>query len=97
IVGHFGATYRNLRLEYAVEEFPLGTGGAIALSMEKTTASSIFVLNGDTYFPVSLERLARKHDETEADITLALKALDNFDRYGNVLLRGSQIMAFEEK
>jgi len=44
-----------------VEPSPLGTGGAIRLSMHQTTAETIFVLNGDTYFPISLSDMEQLH------------------------------------
>ena len=86
-------------IEYAVEEIPLGTGGGIRLALEKVTSNHAIVLNGDTFFNVNLKELYAKHLNYNSNITLALKPMENFERYGNVKINetNNQILAFEEK
>ena len=98
ILNYFGHTFRNLKLEYSIEDTPLGTGGAISLALEKCKSDHIFIFNGDTFFPIDLEKLAEKHIQTEAETTIALKKIEVTDRYGTVSLGlNSWIEKFEEK
>lgn len=86
-------------IEYAVENEPLGTGGGIRLAMQKVQSSQVAILNGDTFFDVDLDTLLAKHNEAHRPISLALKSMRNFDRYGRVMLHenSDEIVAFKEK
>ena len=85
--------------EYAIEEEPLGTGGGIKLALSKVRGQSAFILNGDTFFDVDLNEVAKQHDQNQKAITIALKPMQNFDRYGSVdfNINSSTIEAFNEK
>ena len=78
--------------DFAEEETPLGTGGAIRLALTKCRSSKVFVLNGDTFYPVPLDRMPFDYP-----LTLALKPMKDFDRYGTVSLSCTKITAFHEK
>lgn len=78
--------------DFAIEDEPLGTGGGIRLALEKCRGSKVFVINGDTFFPVPLDRIP-----FTGPVTVALKPMKDFDRYGAVELDGSSITAFREK
>ena len=67
------------KVDFAIEEDPLGTGGGIRLALQYCTEDKVFVVNGDTFYPVSLKRMP-----TLSPITLALKPMRDFDRYGAV-------------
>ena len=84
--------------DYAVEDEPLGTGGGIKLAMDRIEGTEALILNGDTFFDVDLNDLICKHLNQNALLSLALKPMNNFDRYGNVKCneRG-EILVFEEK
>jgi len=85
-------------VSYIVEKEPLGTGGAIKLAMSKAQSQSVFVINGDTYFNVDLPLMKALHTKRNADISIALKPMQNFDRYGSVELDAeSRIVHFNEK
>lgn len=85
--------------DYAVEEEPLGTGGGIRLTMEKVTEEEAIILNGDTYFAVNLNELAAAHkQQPEAKLTIALKPMKDFDRYGTVTTDADgRVLKFNEK
>lgn len=94
----FGNTYKNLSVDYAVENEPLGTGGGIRLALEKVQGENVFVLNGDTFFNVSLTEIETLHLEKNAACTLALKKVENGSRYGSISLReDGEIIGFDEK
>ena len=85
-------------IEFAVEKEPLGTGGGIALALTYAATRYVAVLNGDTLFNVDLSELYDRHVAMGGDVTLALKPMHDFDRYGTVRLGTSgRIEAFEEK
>ena len=86
-------------IDYAVEEEPLGTGGGIRLALQKAKSDSVFILNGDTFFDVDLNAFLLQHADANRPISLALKPMRNFDRYGSVELNeaNSEIAAFNEK
>jgi len=98
IENYFGSNFKDLKISYAVEESPLGTGGGIANALHKINDTRCFLLNGDTFFNVNLKQLADKHNESNADISLSLKHMLNFDRYGTVVFNSdNRITAFIEK
>ena len=80
------------KVSYAVEKEPLGTGGGIRLALSRCKGKKVFVLNGDTFFNVDLNALT-----FTAPVTLALKPMRDFDRYGAVDWDGDLVEAFHEK
>ncbi len=72
------------KVSYAIEESPLGTGGGIKLALKQLEGKEAFILNGDTFFDVNLTKLAKTGQTNSQAITLALKEMRNFDRYGTV-------------
>ncbi|MEO8836150.1 MAG: sugar phosphate nucleotidyltransferase [Caldimonas sp.] len=85
ISNHFGDRYRGVPVEYAVEAEPLGTGGALLLAAAKLrSAEPALLLNGDTYFDVSLPALHSLAARRDADWCLALFRHDDAARYMGV-------------
>ncbi len=79
-------------IDYAVEETPLGTGGGIREALKYCRGKQVFVVNGDTFFPVDLKAFT-----FDAPITVALKPMKDFDRYGAVEVSAGEITGFREK
>ncbi|MBI1192380.1 MAG: NTP transferase domain-containing protein, partial [Bacteroidetes bacterium] len=95
---YFGDNYNGLELVYSVEEEPLGTGGGIRQAVGLCHAESVFVLNGDTYFRVSFEHLFNRFAASDSLLTIALKQMRDFDRYGTVLVNDAGVITgFREK
>ncbi len=83
---------------FSIEKEPLGTGGAIYQACQQATGSDVIVLNADTFFGVNLNALSSFHKERKADCTLALKPMQQFDRYGVVEQNEKQLVSgFSEK
>lgn len=82
---------------FSIEEEALGTGGGIKLALEMSTDPNIFIINGDSFFDCSLEVLMIDHVRNDADISLALKPMKEFERYGTVELQENRITRFNEK
>ncbi|MBK5203059.1 MAG: nucleotidyltransferase family protein [Prolixibacteraceae bacterium] len=98
ISDYFGSTFLDMSLIYSIENTPLGTGGAISKALKKCNDKNIFILNGDTYFPVSFSKLKEKQNQTGAEITIALKQMTNADRYGIVSMENNSVItSFSEK
>jgi len=90
--------FSTLQYECSVEEEPLGTGGAIQLACQKATEKNVIIANGDTLFKINGKELFTFHIEQEADCTLALKPMQQFDRYGVVELDENAVVKdFKEK
>lgn len=83
---HFGNHYRECAVEYSNELTPLGTGGGIRQALLNTTWQQDYVLliNGDTWYEVSLEQLTRDAQASDVPITIALKPMKSNPRYGAV-------------
>lgn len=81
-----------------IEDVPLGTGGAIKLACKKAKDENVIALNGDSLFKVNLKELMQFHLEKKSRCTLALKPMQNFERYGSVEIDAVQkINSFKEK
>lgn len=98
IEAYMAENYRQLNYTILVEKELLGTGGAIRSCCPAIHGNQALVLNGDTLFRVPLEELTAVHTRNSAICTLALKPMQQFDRYGAVRVNDrQQIIAFEEK
>jgi D-glycero-alpha-D-manno-heptose 1-phosphate guanylyltransferase len=82
---------------YSIEETPLGTGGAIKKALTRAN-KDVLILNGDTLFDIDLNLFVKQHSEHNTRLSIALKPMKNFERYGNVEVNDlSIITAFKEK
>lgn len=91
-------TFPDLSYQIALEEEPLGTGGAIKLACAQVTSENVLILNGDTLFEINTQALLDYHMQHNADCTLALKPMNHFDRYGVVeISKNGQVNQFKEK
>lgn len=85
-------------ISHVIEKEALGTGGAIAYAFDKIKGDNAIVINGDTFFDADLNALAAFHERHRSDISVALKGMKDFDRYGTVLLdQNKRIISFIEK
>lgn len=90
--------YAGLDIHFSVEATPLGTGGAVLLACKMTADKDVLVINGDSFFKINLAELCNLHETGNADCTLALKPMQNFDRYGVVELDAdNSVSNFKEK
>ena len=90
--------YPALSYQLSIEAEHLGTGGAVKQACEKVTNKNVLIVNGDTLFNINVEDLSAAHNANNADCTLALKPMKNFDRYGVVELNeNNSVSSFKEK
>jgi D-glycero-alpha-D-manno-heptose 1-phosphate guanylyltransferase len=98
ISSYFGHRCGEIRIAYSVEEEPLGTGGALKKAMHQISGDQVLLLNGDTMFQVDIRQLVQYHQERAADLTLSLKPMKQFDRYGTVIVNSDyRVYNFQEK
>jgi D-glycero-alpha-D-manno-heptose 1-phosphate guanylyltransferase len=91
--GSSGASY-----SVSLEQEPLGTGGAIRQACTLAKTETVLILNGDTFFRIDLAALSAFHGEKDADCSLCLKPMKDFDRFGVVELDERQrVVDFREK
>jgi D-glycero-alpha-D-manno-heptose 1-phosphate guanylyltransferase len=98
---HFGAEFRGVRIEYAVEDEPLGTGGAIRRALRMAQEPAVLVLNGDTFLDADFAGLLRFHQQQRAALTMSVTQCTNVARYGGVRIDAMgadmRVTGFEEK
>ena len=101
IENHFGANFRGIRIDYAVEHTPLGTGGAIRNALRQATEQTILVLNGDTFLDADYAAMLHFHEQQTSPLTIAITRCANVARYGGVVIGGTSegifVTGFEEK
>lgn len=97
-VNFLSQQFSTIHYQLSIEEEPLGTGGAIQFACSKATGENVVVTNGDTLYKANISALSNEHFNKNADCTLCLKPMQNFDRYGVVEMNSSNIItSFKEK
>ncbi len=90
--------YPTLAYQSIIENEPLGTGGAIQNSLNEASEQDVLVMNGDTLFKINCTSFFDFHKDRSSECTLALKPLQNIERYGLVQIDAKGcILSFTEK
>ncbi len=97
IQDYFGASFCGMNVDYAVEEAPLGTGGAMRLAQAKTKENFALVLNGDTFLDADYAAMMRVHAGAGAVLTMAVARQPDITRYGGVIVEAGRVVSFAEK
>lgn len=89
----------GMKIKYAVEEKPLGTGGAIRNAAQLLESDeSVVVLNGDVLSSHNVAEQIRQHEAHDADVTLHLTQVEDARAFGCVPTDGDgRVSAFLEK
>ena len=94
---HFGDSYREVPISFSEESRPLGPGGAvIKAQMMLREKKFFFIVNGDTFFPIKLERLKNFALKNGSDIAIALCKAHENGRYGAATLGKKSEIQFEK-
>ncbi len=99
-VAHFpDGRYENMKLQYAVEDEPLGTAGGIRFAADFAGIDERFVVcNGDVLTALDLSSLVRFHDERGAEATIHLARVEDPSAFGVVpTYDDGEVKAFVEK
>ena len=98
IIAHYNQSFENISIEYSIEKNPLGTGGGIRMAMSNLNEDLVLILNGDSFFDLDLKQFYNLHLEQKAEFSLALRYVNNSERYGNIEFNSThQITSFIEK
>jgi len=98
IIEHFGVQYGSAEICYSVEDVPLFTGGAVKKGLTLCRDAYVWVVNGDSYFQVSLAEMERFAKAQGCPVTIAVKSMTGFSRYGRVEVDPEhRVIAFREK
>jgi len=89
----------GLRVEYLLEEIPLGSGGAIINAQHLLTGEeTFFVLNGDVLTDLNLGEMLSFHRRNASQITISLTQVRDPSHFGVVEQTGSgRLLHFVEK
>ena len=97
VQAHFGDGHRlGYQVEYAQEDEPLGTGGAIAHALP-LLSDPFVVVNGDTLLQLDLAAMLRLHKQQGEAVTLAAAWVPDRGRYGALGVTDQRVTRFEEK
>lgn len=96
IIAYFGHRFADLEISYAVEHAPLGTGGAVRLSMSKCKSDHAFIFNGDTYLDLEVTQVEEVWQSKRSPIIVACDVPDSV-RYGRLLIDDGRVIGFAEK
>jgi mannose-1-phosphate guanylyltransferase len=97
---HFGRSYKGVRVEYSVEETPLGTGGAFrqAIAGAKLGDENIVMMNGDIVTDLPLGKMVAEHSSAKGRPAVTLLLVPYKSRFGIVHIdKNNFVRAFEEK
>ncbi len=87
----------GLRMEYSVEESPLGTAGSVRLASDRLD-ETFLVISGDALCDFDLAELVQFHRDRGAAVTIGLKSVENPLEFGIVVIDGEgRVERFLEK
>jgi D-glycero-alpha-D-manno-heptose 1-phosphate guanylyltransferase len=86
-----------LELAYAVEEEPLGTGGATMMALTRASTDSVFVLNGDTFVDLEYADMLARHVDAGVTASIAVAQVPDCTRFGRVLIEHDRVAGYTEK
>jgi NDP-sugar pyrophosphorylase family protein len=89
----------GVAIEYAREQRPMGTGGAVKLIRARMEGNSSFlVMNGDSFLQMDISKLLQFHRAHAGIATIAVRWVPDASRYGTVKVDGAgRIAGFSEK
>jgi D-glycero-alpha-D-manno-heptose 1-phosphate guanylyltransferase len=94
---HFGDEFDGLELAYAVEEAPLGTGGAVMNALTMASTDAIFVMNGDTVVDLDYATMLARHIDAGVTASIAVVEVPDCTRYGRVVIQEGRVTGYTEK
>lgn len=90
--------HTSLPIHYSIEPSPLGTGGALLHALPQADGSTLLVLNGDSFFDLSIPHFLDFHLSHAADLSIACREVEDTSRYGSVEWDSTlHIRGFREK
>ncbi len=95
IQDYFTACPPPIPVDYAVEETPLGTGGAIAFALaQQNVDTPVLILNGDSFIKADYAVLYARHCANGAALTIALSHVSDTGRYVKITEKDGILTSF---
>jgi len=95
---HFGSSYGGMKIEYSVEEEPLGTGGGLKKAFSNRGSDDLtIVTNGDIITDLPLKRMIDAHRQA-GEISASMLVVPYRSRFGVVKIdKLKMVRGFDEK
>lgn len=94
---YFGATYREIPIEYVIQDKQLGSGHAL-IQAQSAVDESCIVVNGDHIVAESaVERVVETFQSDDATAAMAVIERNNASKYGAVTLADRDVVQIIEK
>jgi mannose-1-phosphate guanylyltransferase/phosphomannomutase len=88
----------GVKMEYVVEDTPLGTAGAVKMADKLLAGEPFIVISGDALTDIDLTALIAHHKHEKNDVTIALQRVTNPLEFGVVVTdENGRITRFLEK
>ena len=98
IYKYFGNSYKSIKISYAQEKEPLGTGGAILNALKYCNSRFVYALNGDIYTNYPLNNLINNNNNNNISLSLIDYNKNDINRFGIVEIDNNyNIIKFLEK
>ena len=92
----YGEEYKGIKINYVIEDEPLGTLNAIRLGMESIGEDKqVVIRNGDIVADLNIKKLIEHGENSDYFVTMFVTQMRS--PYGIVDLKGDKIASFKEK
>lgn len=92
----YGEEYKGIKINYVIEDEPLGTLNAIRLGMESICEDKqVVIRNGDIVADLNIKKLIEHGENSDYFVTMFVTQMRS--PYGIVDLKGDKIASFKEK
>ena len=96
ILEYFGNNFQGMKIDYSIEDRPLGTGGALILASKLTTSPHFLVLNGDSFIDFDYNDIYKKWAKNK-QVLIISTYMDDTSRYGAIVYQDEKVISFGEK
>lgn len=95
---YIGDSWGGIPVQYSIESYLLGTGGAIKAAMESASLPEALIVNGDTLFDIDIPFFLKFANDKKAPACIALRKVDDCSRYGRITVAANgEMITFGEK
>ena len=92
----YGSEYKGVKINYVIEDEPLGTLNAIRLGMNQINdTKQVLIRNGDIVSDLNLKKMIEHGEKSDYPVTMFVTKMQS--PYGIVDLSGDKIISFKEK
>jgi D-glycero-alpha-D-manno-heptose 1-phosphate guanylyltransferase len=93
---YFGRRFAGMRLHYAIEKTPLGTGGAIRKALAMLDPDRpVIALNGDSLVEVNYRSMMDHHERHRRPLTIASRHIADCSRYSQLAVTDELITQYD--